>query len=250
MRVSLLQVLLNSKSRAANMQSLGEAIDRAANEAPAPNLLVLPGACDTGGAAPSSSLTPAAIDGVTELLSCKAREWGVFLAAGVHAETAGEFHPLALLLDPDGDVVAQSQAASPLADGVGRTCSIWSGDIGGMVVVEPTGIAVTDLAGLEELQSALVVLPVGTKMTASRRRKLEAVWSSSFAEPADEQRIYWAVVSAAAGRQRSAHTGNPLTFVRDSRGRILAACDGAQEQAVSVDVPLSVSTSTARDGCV
>ena len=49
MKVALLQIRLEPKSPAANLQRLNEAIERAARVDPAPDLLVLPGACDTGG---------------------------------------------------------------------------------------------------------------------------------------------------------------------------------------------------------
>ena len=47
MRVALLQIRQDAKSRAASIQSMIAAIDKAARRAQAPDLLILPGACDT-----------------------------------------------------------------------------------------------------------------------------------------------------------------------------------------------------------
>jgi len=108
MRIALLQIRLNHKSRASNLQTLKRAIDAAASITDAPDLIVLPGACDNGGSASSRGCSRSALEGVREGLAWLAREWGVYIAAGLHAEHEAVWEPCAVLLDPDGDVVAAS----------------------------------------------------------------------------------------------------------------------------------------------
>ena len=108
MRVSLLQVRLNSRSPALNLQALSAAVDRAGAGRPGPDLLVLPGACDTGGAPLSGAHHAASLECVKELIAWKAREWGVFIAAGLHRRSGEDSAPHGVIFDPDGDIVARS----------------------------------------------------------------------------------------------------------------------------------------------
>ena len=96
------------------MQRLNEALERAAGVDPAPDLLVLPGACDTGGATSGRRWPNASLECARENIAWKAREWGVFVAAGLHVRRGDTLQACALLFDPDGDVVARSVAPSKL----------------------------------------------------------------------------------------------------------------------------------------
>ena len=79
-----MQLRFAPQSRAANAQRLIAAIERASEADPAPDLIVLPGACDTGGVRLGSDWNEATLQGIAETLAWKAREWGVFIAAGLH----------------------------------------------------------------------------------------------------------------------------------------------------------------------
>ncbi len=147
MRVALLQISLNGGSQSANLQHVLGAIDRAAGATPPPDVLVLPGACDTGGedatgslsarvaegrqalagkppvapndppVAPNQGTTPAQRACFLESVASKACEWGVFVAIGIHTQEQDAVLPTAVLIDPDGDVVVSAIAASDAAAG-------------------------------------------------------------------------------------------------------------------------------------
>lgn len=136
MRVALLQIRLETKSPAANIQRLNEAIERAAGVDPAPDLLVLPGACDTGGATSGRRWHDASLECAKENIAWKAREWGVFVAAGLHVRRGDTLQACALLFDPDGDVVACSVAPAR-AESI-MPAEPWPSAVGELAVLEVT----------------------------------------------------------------------------------------------------------------
>ena len=68
MKAALLQVRLAPRSLARNVQAILSAIDRAGHVDPPPDLLVLPGACDSGGAAPGRGFPRAGIEAIKEAM--------------------------------------------------------------------------------------------------------------------------------------------------------------------------------------
>ena len=132
MRVALLQLRIDSQSRAANLSQAFRMIDEACSADPSPDLLVLPEACDTGRSeGRTSSLTPAMADGFGQSLASKAREWGVYVAAGFHQVVDGVPVGSAVLYDPDGDVVVRCcRGASPCAGATPTSFGVWAVGLG------------------------------------------------------------------------------------------------------------------------
>ena len=146
MRIALLQLALDRKSRAANIQNITAAIERTAQTDPAPDLLILPGACDTGGGKADPRLTEASLQGIAETIAWKAREWGVFIAAGLHVWEDERVVPCAVLFDADGDIVRRNGCATD-ATATNTPVEFWHtavGDIG--VVGHPLDIPETSEA--------------------------------------------------------------------------------------------------------
>ena len=237
MRVALLQIRLDPKSRAANMQRLNAAVDRAAGVDPAPDLLVLPGACDTGGAPAGRTFSDAGLEGIRANLAWKAREWGVFIAAGSHVRRAENLVPCALLFDADGDIVVQSIAPADSED-VEQVVPVepWPSAVGRIAVLEPTvGTPLADCVA-DGGPGTLIAMPVSAALTGKRRRNADANIALLRADPDADRAAYWAVVSEASQPGLPQGDNEPLTFLRTPGGRILASAADRDETLMQVDV--------------
>lgn len=234
MRVAMAQVRLDDASRSATIQDIMSAVDRAADTDPAPDLVVLPGGCDGDGRA-----TAAVRESVVEAIAHRAREWGVYVAAGMHGGAQRE--ACALLFDADGDMVAcssQSNAGEPDSDA--SNVVIHESPCGAIGVVDPTSIgygqACESTAGREVVMAVPIPDRVG-KRSAAVRANIE-----SFLLPAPVGGgAYWAVVLPAQrdpgpSRKPASHREGSVLWAPD--GSPLAAADGSDEAMVFVDVPI------------
>ena len=245
MRIALVQLRLEAKSRAANIQGLGAAIDRAAQVRPAPDLVVLPGACDTGGGTFGRGHTPATLTGVGETIAWKAREWGVFIAAGLHCRRGESIVASAVLFDPDGDVVAcgvgpvASEGGSPAAP-----LELWSCALGDLGVLEPSGRPLFGGAPNFGGRGALVAVPVHGA-TAALRRRTAAAAEAVRHDAAFRGEAWWAVTSAAGAGPATSAEG-ATTFLCDPGGHLAAWADTSEETIIHAEVPLTPAPVTAR----
>lgn len=241
MRVALLQVRQDAKSRSANIQSIVGAIDQAGNGTPPPDLLVLPGACDTGGGLAGARLTEAIMQVVRETVSFKAREWGVYIALGLHVRRGSAACPCAVLFDPDGDLVAQSVSPTGGDDtaAVGpirfRSCAI--GDIG-VVTAATVGAGLDDTPGGGG--GAVIVWPRAAAATAKGRRLAETNLTRLHDDSTGQRGGYWCVVAAAVSSDTRGGD-RPSTFLRAPDGRILASVIEGEEAIVCAEVPIRPS---------
>ena len=239
MRVSLLQVCLEPGSHAASLQSVLALIDRAAAMSPPPDLLVLPGACDTGGEPPGKTYSTAKAASVREALASSAREWGVYIAAGLHEYIDAKPVHCAVLFDPNGDRVARAPGrgpAQPTEEPERRTRydgTAWASSVGLIGLVDmPMDHA--DNEGPTWARGALLITPThGLGNTATRRRRksqTEAVRAGAWSDMESS----WAVV---AGAERSKRKKNamPGTWLCDPTGKILAAAPDGGETIVAVE---------------
>lgn len=239
MRVVLLQINLDPMSRSANVQHINATIDEAAGADPPPDLLVLPGACDTGGAAPGSRWSDAASTAISAGLSHKSREWGVYLAAGVHRQSDQDVLACSLLFDPDGDVALRSICDSSLDDPVAAPpIESWPTPVGSMAVLDP-GAAPPLSSRVDQIASGrLVALPMSRGWTGARRRcmndNIEALRSGT-------QRVsgtHFAVVVEA--RAKVSADPIPGTFLCAPDGKVIVCVDGTEEAILHAQVPLGV----------
>jgi predicted amidohydrolase len=102
-RVALVQLEPGGKGGAANLQSLMTAIDKASSGDPEPDLLVLPSGCDFGGHRVTSGVA-GRFSTFSETVAWKARDWGLYIAVGLHTQGTPKSRPSTFLYDPDGDV--------------------------------------------------------------------------------------------------------------------------------------------------
>lgn len=102
MRVALLQTRIRTDSRSANLSHVLRQVVRAAEAVPAPDLVMLPAGCD---GPVSEGLSPAIVQGFAESLAAMAREWGVYVAAGLLRWGGDGFGEEARVYDPDGDAL-------------------------------------------------------------------------------------------------------------------------------------------------
>ena len=109
MRIALLQLRIQDTGRSANLTHVLRQVVRAAEAIPAPDLLVLPGCCD---GTSREGVTGAMAQGFGESLAAAAREWGLFVAAGMLGVHDGAVREEACLYDPDGDAIAWSGGGS------------------------------------------------------------------------------------------------------------------------------------------
>jgi hypothetical protein len=240
MRVALLQIRLEPKSPAANVQGLSEAIERAARADPAPDLLVLPGACDTGGATSGRRWHDASLECAKENLAWKAREWGVFIAAGLHVRRGDTLQACALLFDPDGDVVARSVAPN----GTGETEPIkpWPSAVGELAVLEATiAGSVNDRVAVKE-RRVMIAMPTSAILTGKRRRLADANLVCLRNDPHVGCGAYFAVVVEAEKPDEPEDEHRPTTCLYGPKGTILVSADSAGEMVLYAEVPLEPAT--------
>ena len=246
MRVALVQLRLNAKSRAANVKGVMAAIARASQVQPAPDLLVLPGACDTGGATFGRGHSEATLTGVRETIAWMAREWGVFIAAGLHCRRDDTTVPCALLFDPDGDIVARSIAAAVNEGGPpSGPIALWPSVVGDIGVFEPSAGAPLGYMPDFEARGAFIAMPAAGANAAGRRRTAQAVEAVRH-DAAVRGAAWWGVTAAAGEVVQAADTGGPATFLCDPHGHLAASAGTADETIVHAEVPFVPAPAEAR----
>lgn len=236
MRVALLQVCLDPASHATTLQSVLAMIDRAAAMAPPPDLLVLPGACDSGGEPLGKTFAQAKTANVREALSHRAREWGVYIAGGLHEYINEKPVHCAVLFDPNGDCVARAPGmgpAQPTEEPERKTRydgSAWAGSVGLIGLVD---MPMDNKNGESPAwaRGALLVAPAHDLGNAATRRKrtsqLEAVQAGAWSH----MESAWAVV-VAAKRSKRKKNATPGTWLCDPTGKILATAPDTGETIV------------------
>ncbi len=235
MRVALIQLSMGGESHAQDLQHLSAAIDRAGSTSPAPDLIALPGQCDIGGARSARGITDAFLECARENLASKAKEWGVFIAAGLHSRVGGKLVPYAILFDSDGDTVARSGSAFPATSSIG----LWSSPIGVLGVLEPTLRLCEEDPRTQLRRGALVVLPLAATMSKTRRRALDEVLSCVCDNAPGTGDVYAAVVSPARETDGSADT--PVTLIRGRGGKTLACVKDASEATALAEIALTTT---------
>lgn len=235
MRVALLQIRFDPKSRSANLQAVLAAIGQAAGAEPAPDLLILPGACDTAGVAGADGATLASRSGFCEALAAQAREWGVFIAAGMGAANADEGGAQALLFDPDGDVLARAAIEERSSS---DACPSWANTALGVV-----GVALPSVSKTEPPvpAGAMIAVPIIAASAKRRASADERFVSALLGADNGRQGAYWAVVTPAGPAAEPWEAKVPGTFLCDPEGKVWARADTTDEIVVLADVPLVVA---------
>jgi len=248
MRIALLQLALKGKSRAADLQHLTRMIEDALRSAPATDLLILPGACDTGGAAVRSDPGEGALAAVHETIAWWARDWGVHIAVGLHARRGRELVPCAMLFDVDGDVSLRCfrSAAETAGDGSAAVpmCSTVFGEIG---LFEPS-VARPAPRATPQVRCPVVIAVPCASASVSSRRGLARVRAAVREHAPERGGAYWGFAAVAPATAAAAEPDGPATCLYDPEGRLIASAETAHEAVVYADLPSGTAPAGASSG--
>ena len=244
MRAALIQTGLDPAGRSSNMQAISAAIRRAARVSPAPDLLVLPGACDTGGVSPARNSPFHAMQSTRDLIAMKAKEWGVYIAVGLRDRDGDGFVSASVLFDPDGDVAAQSRhpiGEDPSSPGA---CPVWSTPLGRIGVVHIDQLLESDRIEDGSFAGAWMALPLAPGSWGRRRRAIEERVLRMRDDAALRKGAFWGVVVPARDSTEVDGTTELTTFACGPQGDPLAIARSHDEAIVFVEASLEVATTT------
>lgn len=240
MKVALLQIQFDPTSRAGNIQRLVRALDRAAGSEFAPDLVVLPGGCDSGGRHRMRARDHAGVVSVRETLAWKAREWGVYVAAGVHEEHGADWVPCAVLFDPDGDYVAGSATGGGRTEQhAGGTLAIWSSSVGEIAVVEPTTADVATRTDHPAAGGIVIAVPVADDLVSGESAQPVPLRSAAVDSLSTGGDVFWACACGAAPSDESGSAIPTTSRLVGQDGGIIAEAEGAGEAFVFAEIPVS-----------
>jgi len=187
-KVALLEIKWDCRSRSRNLQRIIAAIHQAVQRQPAPDLLVLRAAYDNGGA-----LVPREIAGVAEAISWEARHWGVYIVCGLHENGKDEWRGCTDLFDADGDRIASTgDRAREDAESMPEGVVIWHSPHGRILLSE--SVAAVRLLPAEAVRGAFVAVPLPLALTGrGNAGEWEAV-ESLVSHDSDRCEAYWALV--------------------------------------------------------
>ncbi len=233
MRVALLQFGAIQKSRAANLQSLMAAIDRAASSDDELDLLVLPAIDGTHG---TKAGQRGLFASVSETIGWKAREWGVYIAASLCVPENKAVRPRSFLFDPDGDVVARTDHVSTGESTADQESSFWcSSPVGRIGVVDTRTAEAVIFSTEDRREGGFVAFPLPSPTTAAERRLLDSTLRSLRRSADAPPGIYWGVAGRA---DEGVGGGNAVTFLRDASGTKNKDASLAGESALRVEIDL------------
>lgn len=240
MRVALLQLALDGRSASRNMQRILGAIGTVARQDPAPDLIVLPGGCDSGGASPPRDAWPAVLSAVREAIALQAREWGVYIAAGLHRREATGYEPYTAVFDRDGDLAlgCPGETEGPAS---GWLCMHLSdaGDVGCF----EAQMAIDLPASVEVGRRGAIIVACVPPTSGVRERRLVESRLGALPVPATGGHLYWSVVTAAGADRAGTEVGTCLFGPDRSK---LHAAGSAGEEIFVVDVPIRPASTEER----
>jgi len=240
MRIALLQTRLDPTSHAANTQQLAQAIDRAASIAPAPDLLVLPGGCDTGGMSPGRGHSYFHVAGVRETLAWKAREWGLFVAAGLHKRQNGGWATITALFDPDGDIAASSGGAGPTIPDE-RTVEgvpVWHSSVGTIGVFTRAPGDDSECRVVAPAGGLVVVSPIVAVETLEGPEALDAKREGMDQNVQLEGNVFCALVFPAGPASAGRGEANGVSCLLGPGGDVVARAEGQDEEIICAEIPI------------
>ncbi len=242
MRVALAQARLDPTSRSANIQGLIAIVRDAAGMRPAPDLIVLPGSCDTGGAVAGPDRFGAGMRGVREALSFEARYWGVYLAVGLHRRIGDDWVPASVLFDPDGDVVAWAHRR-PTSDeaGAGEALAFWHTAVGRIGVCEAAMVSAWDDLESVLMGGEFIAIPSTSTLPGDDGGGTDGgvAWLRSDAR--FDLRAHWGVVVPAGSGRREMSAVRRSTCVIAPDGTVWCEAQSAERTVLHVDVELPVA---------
>jgi len=227
--IALLQIEWDASSPAGNLQRVLAAIARVAKADPPPDLLVLPGACDTGGTTPRRDFPVSIIQNIREAIAFKAREWGIYIAVGLHTRGPDGYNHSAVLLDPDADAAAVHEVAGG-SEGDGFANARWCGIVGDIEVRALEGEADTQVLEQVPSRGLLVAVP----LPAGANVKPLATGA------------HWAIVRSAGPAKGRGKMASLLTRFVGPDGKEGRSAKSQKEEVVWTNIALRPATSQER----
>lgn len=225
------------KSRSANLQSLMAAIDRAASNDIAPDLLLLPASGEAQGMVADQGGRFAS---VAETIAWKAREWGVYIAAGLSVVEVDTTIFRSFLFDPDGDIVARTGASTSSRQGADQDRRSWfPSPVGRIGLVDPQTAAVATCSTDEGCEGGFLAYPLPSPRTPAQRRAVASTLESLRAGASDTLGTYWGVAGRAEASPHAGKAGDPVTFVRDPLGTVIEDAAPSRETVLYADIVLT-----------
>lgn len=225
MNVALVQYDIHAGRRSRNLARARDMVRCAASFDPAPDLIVLPGACDVGDQPEAlEGVTRAMCQGFAQSMATFAREWGLWIACG-HAMVKGRWRDWVVsVFDPDGDTFFRYPTATR-DDSPGKLTPAPSA-LGVMVAGPMTFFSTCDSDTLRSADIALLLsgphVPVeGDQIIANVARQCRYVCAAA---PANADRPF-------------------SSRVVDHEGRIAASLQPGQTGVahVEIDIPLRLA---------
>ncbi len=240
MKLALAHLVFDPRSAARGIQTVLRGIGRAMRCDPMPDVVVLPGGCDWRGQCPPRDASAAALTAVREAIALSAREWGVYIAAGLHRRNGNGFEPLTALFDRDGDMVlgcvAEGEGANAAA---GWTCLHYS-DAGDIGCYDPLADG-DPPAELDVGQRGALIISCPPAFGGQRERRLAGERLAALPVPARGGGVVWVVC-----RPGHDERDDSESFVLSSDGKRLAEAVGSRESFRFVDLPLAPASAEER----
>ena len=244
MRVCLIPMQVQPGKRSANLGRALECMERVGAEEPAPDLMVFPEGLDWG--LPPAELDPAIVEPrggpFVESLAQRARELGIYLAAGLTELEDECLFSCAVLIDPDADVILRHRR---IAVGRGPDPTFAPGD---QLQVRRTPLGrVGLLTGQDAWQAPLIgalglmgaefiIAPAGLSTAGESPAKAKAL-IKDLSCPAKAGRLP-PIFSVAAAHARA--TGQPKatpgSFYRDAAGHLTFFDRTDDEEVIHLEV--------------
>jgi predicted amidohydrolase len=227
----MVQMDVAAMQRSANLSHVLRRLHAAAGQEPAPELVLLPGACDAGSLNVAAELLTEELSSVfVETIAERAQESGVYVAAGtLERDRTGIFHTV-VLLDTDGDVLlkhrqiicdAERSVVQP-----GRDLAVVSVDDFPVGLLAGTDLECPSLASALSAMGARLILVCAACPAAGNIAKLAA-------ERAKQAAVHLALCTTAKDGGCSALFGPD--------GRSLVSATTRDEQILSAEVPEDVA---------
>ena len=128
------------------------------------------------------------------MVAWKAREWGIFIAVGVHSIAGDTIENAALLFDPDGDIAVSHTPPDSV--------KIWDSPGGRIGLIGSASPAGFDGGDPDERREMVIAWPYAVAGKAKLRRVQEQVVAGLCGKPAKTEGAYW-VVAAPPGQPPS-----------------------------------------------
>jgi predicted amidohydrolase len=242
--VCMIPMNVQPDKRAANLGRALLLMEQAGNLEPSPDLIVFPECMDLGlgEQAPASEMVERVGGPFTESLAERARDLGVYVAAGLTERYHDQLFSCAVLIDPDGDTIlhhrritADPRRSSYFASG--DTLRVRRTPLGMLALLVGTDVWESHLIGALSLMGAEVIIaPAGFSTERSsaaeiKNRVSKMTWPSAKAAPS----VVSVAPASPAGQTGKSGT-SACAFRRDALGDLTLLNESGGEETMCLEV--------------